>query len=87
MKVILDKLWLEPAAFLGLLVSIGLLVVNLIGNTDWSAQEIVEMLAPLATGLGIRQLVVPTPKAAAGDVPAQSAGTTYRTDAEKGRDA
>jgi hypothetical protein len=84
-KPLLNKLWLEPAAFIGLVVTLGLLVLNILGDTDWSVETIIEIAAPLITGLGIRQLVVPTPKAAAGDVPAQPAGTTYRRDAEKDR--
>lgn len=59
MKVIANKIWNEPAAFIGLLVSLGLLVVNLLGDPSWTAQEIIEVLAPLAAALGIRQLVRP----------------------------
>jgi hypothetical protein len=59
MKVIFTKLWEEPAACIGLVVSIGLLVVNLIGDADWSLQAIVAILAPFVSSLGIRQVVTP----------------------------
>lgn len=85
MKAILHKLWEEPAAFLGLLASLLLVLLNVLGGETWTAETIVEVAAPFLTGLGIRQLVVPTPKAAAGDVPAQPAGTTYRKPAERDR--
>lgn len=62
MKVIAQRIWKEPAVFIGLLVSVGLLVVNLIGDPSWTAQEIVEVLAPFASALGIRQLVTPAKK-------------------------
>ena len=65
MKPIAQRLWNEPAVFIGALVSVGLLVVNLLGNPDWTAQEIVEVAAPLLSALGIRQLVTPVAKAAA----------------------
>ena len=65
MKPIAQRLWNEPAAFIGALVSVGLLVLNLLGNPEWSAQQIVEIIAPLASALGIRQLVTPVAKAAA----------------------
>ena len=59
MKVIAKKIWQEPAAFIGLLVTLGLLVLNLVGDDKWSAQTIVEVIAPLVSALGIRQLVSP----------------------------
>lgn len=62
MKVIAERIWNEPAVFIGLLVTLGLLVVNLLGDSSWSAQQIVEILAPLASALGIRQLVTPAKK-------------------------
>jgi hypothetical protein len=85
MKTVLTKLWLEPAAFIGLLVTVLLTAGAFATDTDWDWEAVVAVLAPLLTGLGIRQTVVPTPKAAAGNVPAQPAGTTYRTSAEKDR--
>jgi hypothetical protein len=62
MKVIINKLWNEPAAFIGLLTTLGLLVLNLIGTPDWSLQSIIAILAPLTSALGIRQLVSPDKK-------------------------
>lgn len=77
MKTVAQRIWNEPAVFVGLLVTLGLLIVNIIGHTEWSGQEVVEVLAPLASALGIRQLVVPATKASRGDVPKQG-GTTYQ---------
>lgn len=59
MRVLFARIWTEPAAAIGLLTSLVLLVVNLIGTPDWSLQGIVAILAPLASSLGIRQLVSP----------------------------
>jgi hypothetical protein len=59
MKVIATKLWEEPAACIGLFVTLGLLLLNLLGDTDWSLQSIIEVLAPFVSSLGIRQVVTP----------------------------
>jgi hypothetical protein len=72
-KVIAQKIWHEPAAFIGLLVTLGLLVLNLVGNDEWGAQTWVEVLAPFVSSLGIRQLVTPV---AALQQPSE--GTTYQ---------
>jgi hypothetical protein len=70
-KVVGQKLWNEPAAFLGLLVTLGLLVLNILGDSDWSLEQCINIAAPFATGIGIRQLVTPTTKASKGIVPAR----------------
>ena len=59
MKAIAQRVWLEPAAAIGLLVTLGLLVLNLIGDDTWDAQTVIEVVAPLASALGIRQVVTP----------------------------
>jgi hypothetical protein len=62
MRILALKLWNEPAAFIGLLTTLGLLALNLLGDSDWSLEQIVAIVAPLASGLGIRQLVTPASK-------------------------
>jgi hypothetical protein len=57
MKVIAQRIWNEPAVCIGLLASVILLVINLIGENDWGFEEIIAILAPLASALGIRQAV------------------------------
>jgi len=59
MKTIASRIWNEPAVAIGFLVSAGLLVAGLISNVAWDVGVIVGMTAPLATSLGIRQVVVP----------------------------
>ena len=63
MKPIAKKIWEEPAAFIGLLTSILLAVLNLLTDNEWDVETIVGILAPLASSLGIRQAVMPTAKA------------------------
>jgi hypothetical protein len=57
MKPLAKKIWEEPAAFIGLLTSLALLVLNLLTDADWGVESIVTIVAPLASALGIRQLV------------------------------
>lgn len=59
MKPLVQKLWTEPSAAIGLLVTIGLAVGAIIAGSDWTWETIVAVLAPLLTGLGIRQTVTP----------------------------
>jgi len=59
MKAIGQRIWTEPAVCIGLVVTLGLLIWNLLGDTDWSIETIVGILAPFASSLGIRQLVAP----------------------------
>jgi hypothetical protein len=56
------RIWYEPAAAIGLLASIILLVINLVGDNDWNVEHIIAIVAPLASALGIRQLVTPVGK-------------------------
>lgn len=59
MKVIARKLWEEPAAFIGLLTTILLAGLNVIGDDDWGIDNLIAVLAPLVSSLGIRQVVSP----------------------------
>ena len=59
MKPLIQKLWTEPAAFIGLLTTIALAIGAVITGSDWSWEAIVAIIAPLLTGLGIRQAVTP----------------------------
>ena len=60
MKVIAHKVWHEPAVFIGLLVTLGLLAGAILSDhVDWSVEHIIAILAPLATALGIRTQVKP----------------------------
>jgi hypothetical protein len=63
MKVIARRLWQEPAAAIGLLTSLALVALALASSASWSASTIAGILAPLLSGLGIRQLVSPAPPA------------------------
>lgn len=75
MKVIAQKVWNEPAVAIGLLVSLVLLVLNLLDDQDWGVQNIIAILAPLASSLGIRNLVMPMAKL---DEATKPDGTTYQ---------
>ena len=59
MKPLAQQVWREPAAAIGLLTTLALLVINLIGTPDCSAQGLIAIFAPFASSLGIRQLVTP----------------------------
>jgi hypothetical protein len=79
MKVIAQKIWNEPAAAIGLLATVVLLVINLLGDKDWGAQNVIAILAPFATSLGIRGLVMPMSKLEEATKPEQvTVGTTYQ---------
>ena len=64
MKVIAQKVWNEPAVFIGLVTTLALLVLAFATTADWTAQTIAGIIAPVASSLGIRQLVTPTSKEA-----------------------
>ena len=67
MKSVAQQLWNEPAAFIGLMTSILLAVIAVVTGTDWNAQTILGIVAPVASGLGIRQLVTPVAKEKSND--------------------
>jgi hypothetical protein len=58
-KPLAKKIWEEPAAAIGLLTSIVLAVLAIVDDAAWDAQTIIGVVAPLASSLGIRQLVSP----------------------------
>jgi hypothetical protein len=62
MKELAARVWAEPAVFIGLLVSLGLLTLALLTDPDWDASTILGIIAPVASALGIRPLVTPTHK-------------------------
>jgi outer membrane biosynthesis protein TonB len=62
MKTIAQRVWREPAVCIGLLTSVILLVLQLIGDNKFTADTIIAIVAPFASALGIRQLVTPTAK-------------------------
>lgn len=78
MKVIAQKVWNEPAVAIGLLVSLVLLVLNLLDDQDWGVQNIIAILAPFASALGIRNLVMPMSKLEEATKPEAADGTTYQ---------
>jgi hypothetical protein len=62
MKELGKRIWNEPAAAIGLLTTLILLVINIVGDSTWDAQSIIAIVAPLLSALGIRPLVKPTAK-------------------------
>jgi hypothetical protein len=62
MKEIGERVWAEPAVFIGLLVTFALLALALLTGADWDASTIAGILAPFASALGIRPLVTPNRK-------------------------
>lgn len=71
MKVIAQRVYREPAVFIGLLTSIALLVIKLLTGDSWDAATIAGIAAPLVSALGIRAVV--TPSISPGDQPATDA--------------
>jgi hypothetical protein len=71
MSVIAQRVWREPAAGIGLLTTVILLVIAVATDAEWDAALILAIVAPFTSSLGIRQLVYP----AAGPRPD---GTTYQ---------
>ena len=61
MKTIVKRIWEEPAVAIGLLTSIALVALNLLGD-DTDTINWIEVAAPLLAALGIRPLVTPTQK-------------------------
>ena len=69
MQPIIQRLWKEPAVFIGALTSVVLAILAVVTGADWDADTIVGIVAPMASALGIRPLVTPT-KAPDGERPA-----------------
>lgn len=59
MKPLMQKIWTEPAAAIGLLTSLVLLGVAVISDANFNTQTLLGIAAPLLSGLGIRQTVYP----------------------------
>ena len=67
MKVLAQRFWTEPSVCIGLLVSLGLLVLALASDAPLDASVIAGVAAPLLSALGIRQLVTPAQKGGGDD--------------------
>lgn len=63
MSVVFERIWREPAVFIGLLTTIVLLVVAILTGASWDASVILGILGPLLAALGIRPLVTPVSNA------------------------
>jgi hypothetical protein len=59
MQAIARRVWREPAVFIGLIVTIVLLVLAIVSGARWDYDTIIAIAAPLASSLGIRQVVSP----------------------------
>jgi hypothetical protein len=59
MKEIMNRVWHEPAVFIGLAATVVVVVVTVTTDDTWDAATIVGAAAPLLSALGIRQLVTP----------------------------
>ena len=59
MSEIAKRAWREPAVFIGLLVTIALVVITLATSDPWDTATIAGVAAPLLSALGIRQFVTP----------------------------
>jgi hypothetical protein len=59
MRVVILRVWKEPAVFVGLLVSLALLVLALVSDTPLDANAVIGIAAPFLSSLGIRQFVTP----------------------------
>lgn len=59
MKTLLNRLWNEPAAAAGALVSGALLALALASGEPLTATSLGAIAAPFATGLGVRPFVKP----------------------------
>jgi len=58
MKTIMQRFWKEPAVAIGLLWSLGLLILAVITDS-FDASAIAGIVSPIASALGIRQVVTP----------------------------
>lgn len=59
MKQIAARVWHEPAVCIGLLTSVALAVITIATGDPWDTVAIAAVIAPLASALGIRELVTP----------------------------
>jgi hypothetical protein len=63
-KTIVKQVWSEPAVAIGLLASLILLGLELVGDNEFTADTIIAIAAPFVSSLGIRQVVTPIGKQA-----------------------
>lgn len=70
MKVILQRVWGEPAVAIGLIATLILLVLHIITGDEWDANAIIAIAAPFVSALGIRQTVKPALGTAPTETPA-----------------
>lgn len=68
MKAIMQRAWREPAVCIGLLASLILLVLQLVGDDKFTADTVISICAPLVAALGIRQTVSPALELGGGKV-------------------
>jgi hypothetical protein len=59
MKVIVQRIWTEPAVAIGLGASIILAILAVATGADWDASTIAGIAAPFISALGIRETVKP----------------------------
>jgi hypothetical protein len=60
MKTLLNRFWTEPAVALTVLSAIGILVTKLLAHDLNGADDVLQILAPVLAGVGIRGVVRPT---------------------------
>ena len=58
---IMNRVWYEPAVFIGFLTSLIMVIVTWTSG-DWDTPTIIGIIAPLASSLGIREFVTPVAK-------------------------
>lgn len=59
MSEIAKRIWREPAVFIGFITSAAMALVIVLSGDPWDVAAIVGVIAPLASALGIRELVTP----------------------------
>lgn len=63
MREIAERIWHEPAVFIGLLTSVLIALLTVLGDNGWDAETVLAVIAPFFSSLGIRQLVTPVGRA------------------------
>ena len=61
MRKLFARVWHEPAVFLGFATSVALIIITLATGDHWDTATVAGVIAPLASALGIRELVTPVP--------------------------
>lgn len=70
MSVLIHTFWREPAVALGMLVAVAAIGIKAASGGAITAQDVVDILTPLAAALGIRHVVTPSPPSGPPGVPA-----------------